>query len=380
MNACTTEDIVERLEFKGETHLFYPAIPVDVAIIRATTADEAGNLTVEHEGAPLGVLEQALAAKANGGIVIAQVKRVAAAGTLNARDVRVPGALVDFVLIDPDQRQTTETDYDPAISGEVKRPLTSFELPEWSVEKVIARRAALELKRGDIVNLGFGISALVPYILLEEGLHGAVTWAIEQGAVGGLPLRDFGFGCASNADALIPSPLQFNLFQGGGFQRTMLSFMQVDVSGNVNVSKLSAKPHVTAGVGGFIDITHKCPHLVFSGTFTAGGLKTECKDGELRILQEGKAKKFVPQVEQITLSGKQTQLKGQRVTYVTERCVLELTSSGLMITEVAPGIELEKDILNQADIPLEVSPKIREMDAALFRQEVLGDILVRSLG
>lgn len=380
MNACTTQDVVERLGFKNELYLFYPAISVDVAIIRATTADEAGNLTMEHEGAPLGVLEQALAARANGGLVIAQVKRVVAAGTLSAQQVRVPGALVDFVVLDPDQHQTTETPYDPAISGEVKRPLSSFEPPEWNIEKVIARRASLELRRGDIVNLGFGISALVPYVLLEEGLHGAVTWVIEQGAVGGLPLRDFGFGCASNADALIPSPLQFVLFQGGGFQRALLSFMQVDASGNVNVSKLSAKLHVTAGVGGFIDITHRCPHLVFSGTFTAGGLKTECRDGELRILQEGKAKKFVPQVEQVTMSGKQTQIKGQRVTYVTERCVLELTQNGLMITEVAPGIDMEKDILAQAEIPLEVSSDVKEMARSLFRQEGLGEVLKGSLG
>ncbi|ENR66382.1 hypothetical protein C032_01891 [Brucella abortus 63/294] len=210
--------VVKRVSFEGEDWLYFPAIAPQVAIIRATTADERGNLTYEHEGATLGGLDQALAARNNGGIVIAQVKRIAREGTLKPHDVHVPGVLVDYIVVDPDQKQTTQTLYDPAISGEIFRPLDTFRLPEFNIQKAIARRVAQELQAGSAVNLGFGISANVPRILLEEGLHGAVTWVIEQGAVGGVPLLDFAFGCASNADAYMPSPYQFTYFQGGGLR------------------------------------------------------------------------------------------------------------------------------------------------------------------
>ncbi len=219
MNAsAASEPVVQKIAFEGEDWLYFKAIAPQVAIIRATTADERGNLTYEHEGAYLGGLDQALAARNNGGIVIAQVKRLAKEGSLKPHDVRVPGVLVDYVVVDPDQKQTTQTLYDPAISGEIFRPLDSFRLPEFNIQKVIARRVAQELEAGSAVNLGFGISANVPRILIEEGLHGAVTWVIEQGAVGGVPLLDFAFGCASNADAFMPSPYQFTYFQGGGLR------------------------------------------------------------------------------------------------------------------------------------------------------------------
>jgi len=256
MNAsAASQPIVEKVSFDGETWLYFRAVAPKVAIIRATTADERGNLTYEHEGATLGGLDQALAARNNGGIVIAQVKRLCKEGTLKPHDVRVPGMLVDYIVVDPDQKQTTQTVYDPAISGEIFRPLESFELTEFSVQKIIARRVSEELEAGSAVNLGFGISANVPRILLEEGLHGAVTWVIEQGAVGGVPLLDFAFGCASNADAFMPSPYQFTYFQGAGFDASLLSFLEIGADGSVNVSKLSFRPHVTAGCGGFVDIT-----------------------------------------------------------------------------------------------------------------------------
>lgn len=366
MNQITTEDIVSRVEFDGDDWLYFKSIPVDIAIIRATTADSNGNLSMEHEGAYLGALDQALAARNNGGAVIAQVKRIASDAGLPPQSIRVPGALVDYIVLDPEQMQTTQTAYDPAISGESARPLTSFAPVDWDVSKVIARRAAMTLRVGETVNLGFGISALVPYVLLEEGLHGAVTWVIEQGAVGGLPLQDFQFGCAANLEAIIPSPDQFTFFQGGGFDRTLLSFMEVDASGSVNVSRLAAKPHVTAGIGGFIDITSRARHIVFSSFFTAGGLKLAIDKGRLQILQEGRFKKFVPQIEEVTFSGKRAREIGQQVTYVTERCVLELGERGLTVTEIAPGIRLQEDVLDQARIPLQVSPRLREMNARLF--------------
>ena len=369
MNDATREDLVRVVEFDGQEWLYMRSIPVDVAIIRATTADELGNLTMEHEGAPLGAYDQALAAHNNGGIVIAQVKRLVAAGSLPIQQVRVPGVLVDYIAVAPDQTQTTQTVYDPAISGEIRRPGTSFRLAPWSADKVIARRAALELRAGDAVNLGFGISALVPRILLEEGLADAVTWVIEQGAVGGVPLLDFQFGCAANAQALIPSPDQFTYFQGGGFDRSLLSFMQVDRFGNVNVSRLAAKPHVTAGAGGFVDITARARNLVFSGYFTAGGLELVFEDGQLRIVKEGRARKFVADVEHVTFSGRRALAQGQQVVYITERCVLRLEADGLTVVEVAPGVDLERDVLAQSGISLRVSPTLRLMDARLFRPE-----------
>ena len=362
---ASAEPIVRKETFDGQDWLYFPAIAPNVAIIRATTADEKGNLTYEHEGALLGGLDQALAARNNGGIVIAQVKRVVKTGSLNPHDVHVPCNLVDFIVVDSEQWQTTQTVYDPSISGEVAQPLSTFEYQQFSAEKVISRRSSMELASGSAVNLGFGISANVPRILLEEGLHGEVTWAIEQGAIGGMPLLGFAFGCASNADAIMASSNQFTYFQGGGFDTALLSFLQVDQNGSVNVSKLGAKPYLTAGCGGFVDITAHAKNIVFSGFFTAG-TQLEVGDGKLRILKEGKTRKFVMQGEHITFSGVVGRQRGQRVTYVTERCVLSLESDGLMVIEIAPGIDLQRDVLEQSEIALKVSPSLREMDAAIF--------------
>ena len=365
------EPVVSRIEFAGDTWLFFPTIVPEVAIIRATTADERGNLGFEHEGAYLGPLDQALAVRNNGGLVIAQVKRLAKAGTLKPQDVHVPGILVDAIVVAPEQMQTTQTGYDPAISGEVFRPLASFRLPEFDIQKVIARRVAQELRRGDAVNLGFGISANVPRILLEEGRHGEVTWVIEQGAVGGIPLLDFQFGCAANAEAIMPSPQQFVYFQGGGFDASLLSFLQIDRAGSVNVSRLGARPHVTAGAGGFVDITACARRIVFSGFFSAGA-DLAVEDGALRIAKEGKVGKLVPEVEHVSFSGARAVTQGQDVTYVTERCVLQLTRDGIAVTEIAPGVDLDRDVLAQAGFPLLVPAAPRLMDQALFRPEPIG--------
>jgi acyl CoA:acetate/3-ketoacid CoA transferase len=365
MNARTTEDLVSVVEFDGREWLYLRSIPVDVAVIRATTADEFGNLTTEDEGAPLGVLDQALAAHNNGGYVIAQVKRVAEGRTLPAQAVRVPGILVDAIVVDPDQLQTTQTRLLPEAAGQFRAPASALELAGWGPEKVIARRAAMELHDGEAVNLGFGISALVPRILLEEGLDGAVTWVIEQGAVGGVPFLGFAFGCAQNPDALLASPDQFQYLQGGGFDRAMLSFLEVDGDGNVNVSRLAARPHVTAGVGGFVDITARARRIVFSGYFTAGA-QVAVEDGRMRILREGKHQRFVPQVQHVTFSGRRARELGQEVVFVTERCVIRLLPDGLTVTEVAPGISVEDDIVGQTSLDLRISPDLRPMDDRLF--------------
>ena len=311
MNAkAAAAPIVKKINFEGEEWLYFPAIIPNVAIIRATSSDERGNLTFEHEGAYIGALDLAMAAHNNGGIVIAQVKRIIRDHPLKPHDVYVPGILVDFIVEAPDQWQTTQTPYDPAISGEEFKPLDSFSHMEFGTGKAIARRVAQELKEGWAVNLGFGVSANVPRIFLEEGLHGKTTWVIEQGAVGGIPLLDFQFGCSSNAEAIVASPSQFTYFQAGGFDCALLSFLQIDSHGSVNVSKLGVRPHVTAGAGGFVDITSRAKKIVYSGFFNAGA-KMEIRDGKLHIEKEGKVKKLVREVEQISFSGKRAVMQGR---------------------------------------------------------------------
>jgi acyl CoA:acetate/3-ketoacid CoA transferase len=372
MNRGASEDIVRVVELDGVEWLHLRPLRPDVAIIRGTSADARGNVSMEHEAAPLGTLDLALAARNAGGLVIAQVKRLETAGALPTRAVHVPCSLVDVVVVDPDQMQATETPYDPALSGAARVDLGALPAEPFGIEKVIARRAAMALAAGDVAALGFGVSALVPRIVIEEGRHGEVTWAIEQGPVGGVPVTGFAFGCALNADAIIPSPQQFTFFQGGGFDCAFLSFLQIDAEGNVNVSKLAKRPYLTAGVGGFIDITARGRSLVFAGTFTTGGLDVAIADGRIAIATEGRIRKLVPEVEQVTFSGRRGRAQRQEVTVVTERCVLRGSDAGLAVTEIAPGIDLERDVLGQAEIALAVSPKLAPMDPRLFRPEPMG--------
>lgn len=375
MNAVAAKrPIVSRLELGGETWLHFPNIVPDVAILRATTADERGNLTYEHEGAYLGGLDQAIAVRNHGGLVIAQVKRITAAGSLRPHDVRVPGHLVDLIVVDPEQMQTTETHYDPAISGEIMRPWASFHLVEHGIDKVVARRAAMELRTGQTANLGFGISAMVPRILLEEGHGQAVTWAIEQGAVGGMPLMGFAFGCASNADAFVPSPNQFTYFQGGGFDVSFLSFLEIDVEGNVNVSKLGKKPYLTAGCGGFVDITAHARKIVFAGLFEAGA-EYELGEKALRVKKPGRFAKMVEAVEHVTFSGRRARQIGQDVIYVTERCVIRSTAGGLVATEIMPGIDPTRDIVEASGGRVGIAENAVPMPFALLGVEPMGLIL-----
>jgi acyl CoA:acetate/3-ketoacid CoA transferase len=372
MNDAARADIVKLVQLDGGEWLHFPNVYPQVAIIRGTTADEAGNISMEHEGAYLGVLDVALAARNSGGIVIAQVKRTVPRGAIPAQRAYVPSTLVDHVVVDPDQMQATQTPYDPAISGETRRALGEFEPVAWSAEKVIARRAAMELAQGDAVNLGFGISPLVPGILLEEGLADAVTWTVEQGPVGGVPLTGFVFGCSANAEAILPSPYQFIYYQGAGEDVGLLSFMEVGRDGSVNVSRLSSKPHVTAGCGGFVDITAHARKLVFSGFFRAAGLDLDLAGGRLTIRREGRFAKFVPEVEHVTFSGRRARAQKQDVTYVTERCVIRLLERGLTVAEIAPGVDLQRDVLAQAGIELAVAPDLKTMDARLFRPDPMG--------
>ena len=363
--------IVRHQDFDGESWLYFPAIAPQVAIIRATTSDQRGNLSFEQEGAYLGAMEMALAAHNCGGRVIAQVRRVCQNGTLRPHDVHVPGILIDAVVEVPDMLQTTATPYDPAISGELIRPLDSFAIPDFGPGKVIARRVAQELRQGWAVNIGFGISANVPRVVLEEGCHGAVTWVIEQGAVGGIPLLDFKFGCAANAEAFVASPHQFAYFQAGGFDASLLSFLEIGQDGSVNVSRLRATPHRTAGAGGFVDITTRARKIVFSGNFNAGA-KCAIEQGRLVIEREGKIAKVVPEVDQISFSGTRAVAQGQDVCYVTERCVMVLKPQGLVVTEIAPGIDVDRDIRQQASGKIHIAETLKTMDPALFDPAPMG--------
>jgi propionate CoA-transferase len=368
---ASAASIVKKIDFDGEEWLYFPVITPNVSIIRGSTCDHRGNMTFEQEGAYLGAMELALAAHNTGGIVIAQVREIVGNDSIKPHAVRVPGILIDYIVEVPDQWQTTQTPYDPAISGEERRPLDSFALMEFGTGKVIARRVAQELHDGWAVNLGFGVSANVPRVFIEEGLHGRCTWVLEQGPVGGVPLLDFQFGCSSNAEAFVPSAYQFTYFQAAGFDCSLLSFLQIDSHGSVNVSKLGVKPHVTAGAGGFVDITTRARRIIYSGFFNAGA-KMEIFDGKLRIDKEGKVKKLVKAVEQISFSGRRGVAQGQDVTYVTERCVMKLTPEGIVVTEIAPGVELQSNILDQSEFPLIVSPQLKAMDRRLFVPEKLG--------
>lgn len=375
MNAkAAAGPIVRKMEFEGEEWLYFPAIAPDIGIIRGSVADEKGNIAFDQEGAYIGAMEVALAAHNCGGKVIAQVKRVVKVGELKPHQVRVPSTLVDVVVVDPEQWQTTQTPYDAAISGEETRDLSSFSLMEFGTGKVIARRVAQEIRSGMNVNLGFGVSANVPRIFIEEGQHGKATWVIEQGAVGGVPLLEFQFGCAANAEAFVPSAYQFTYFQAAGFDLSLLSFLQIDAQGSVNVSWLGARPHVTAGAGGFVDITARGKRIVYSGFFNAGA-KMDVRDGKLVIEKEGKVKKLVKEVEHVTFSGRRGVAQGQDVTYITERCVLKLTKEGIVVTEIAPGVNLQANILDQSEFPLIVSPSLKEMDSRLFRPEKMALVI-----
>lgn len=349
LNTATSEDLVDVVELNGREWLHYKPFPIDVAFIRATTADERGNLTMEQEGARLEALAIAQATHNRGGTVIAQVKRVALAGSLDARQVIVPGVLVDIVVVAPEQWQTAHSEYEPAFSGELTVPVAGMPPMENGPRRIIARRAAQEIAEGSVINLGVGMADGVASVIAEEGLLDSVTVTIEQGLVGGVPARGLIFGVAYNPDAIIDQPSQFDFYDGGGLDIACLGFAQIDGQGNVNVSKFG---NVLVGTGGFINITQNARTVVFCGTFTSGGLNVDIDDGRLKILREGRHTKFLPDVDQITFSAERARMRGQRVLYVTERAVLGLCDDGLQLLEVAPGIDIERDIRRLLPFPL----------------------------
>lgn len=366
LNARTTEDLVQVVQLMGEEWLLYKRIPIDVTLIRGTCADENGNLSLDHEAALCGVLAEAQAAHNNGGTVIAQVQRVVSAGSLDPRLVKVPGILVDAVLIAQPEKvgQTFAERYQPAYSGEVRAPLASLKPMPLTVRKVVARRAFFELSGTSVVNLGIGIPEGIASVAEEEGAAGGLKLTVESGATGGLPASGDNFGASLDPEALLDEAQQFDFYDGGGLDTTFIGLAQMDGDGNVNVSKFGP---TIAGCGGAINITQQAKRVVFCGTFTAGGLKVAVEDGKLRILQEGRVVKLVDRVEQVTFSGAYARRKGQPVLFVTERAVFQLRPEGVVLTEIAPGIDLERDVLAHMGFTPIVAPDLKTMDARIFQ-------------
>jgi propionate CoA-transferase len=372
LNAMTTKDIVRLMEIDGEEYLFYKAFPIHVGIIRGTTADPDGNITMEKEALTLEAQAIAMAAKNSGGIVIVQVERVAERGTLNPRQVKIPGILVDCVVVaeKPEYHmQTFIEQYSPAFSGEIKVPMSAIPAMEMSERKIIARRAAMELKANAVVNLGIGMPEGVANVAAEEHIIDLLTLTAEPGVVGGVPAGGLNFGAATNTQAIIDQPSQFDFYQGGGLDIAFLGLAQADKQGNLNVSKFGPR---LAGSGGFIDISQNAKKVVFVGTFTAGNLDVAIEAGNLLIREDGKSVKFVDEVEHRTFSGPEAARRGKEVVYVTERCVFRLTAQGLQLTEIAPGIDLQKDILDKMAFRPIIDGEPAIMDARIFADGPMG--------
>lgn len=366
MNQATTEDLVELVELGGEEYLFYKSFPLNVALLRGTTADENGNITFEHESVLNEGLAVAMAAKNSGGIVIVQVEYVARKGTMDPKQVKIPGILVDYVVQATDPMACWQAEgvyFEPAFSGQIKKPVQALPKLPMSDRKVLCRRCAMELRAGSVVNLGVGIPADVALVVAEEGYTDQITLTAETGAVGGVPAALPNFGSAYNPECTMLHNDMFDMIDGGGLDITVLGLAQADEAGNLNVSKFGAR---LTGPGGFINITQSAKKVVFCGSFMAKS-KVLVQDGKLVIAEEGKAKKFIRQVEQITFSGPYAR-PDQTILYVTERCVFQLIGGKMTLIEIAPGIDLERDILAHMDFVPVLAQNLKTMDPAIFQE------------
>ena len=366
MNQVTEGDGASLVTFGGEEYLFYPSFPVDVALLRGTTADENGNITFEHESVLNEGLAVAMAARNTGGIVIVQVEYVTKRGTLDPKAVKIPGILVDYVVQATDPMACWQAEgvyYEPAFSGQVKKPVSALPRLPLSDRKVLCRRCAMELSAGDVVNLGVGIPADVASVVAEEGQTHSVTLTAETGAIGGVPAALPNFGSSYNPECTMLHNDMFDLIDGGGLDVTVLGLAQADQEGNLNVSKFGSR---LTGPGGFINITQSAKKVIFCGNFLAKS-RLRVEDGRLVIEEEGTVRKFVSRVEQITFSGRYAR-PDQTVLYITERCVFQLCRGRMTLTEIAPGVELEQDILSHMEFRPDISPQLKQMDPAIFRE------------
>lgn len=371
LNSITKDDLSKIIEVEGTEQIFYKAFPIDIAFIRATYADECGNISFEKEITPLEGTSVAQAVSNRGGTVIVQVEKVVKAGTLDPKLVKIPGICVSAVVVaDPvDHQQSFDCDYNPALTGEIREETGENIQPvKLDAKKIIGRRGAMELTEGSAVNLGIGAPEYVAKVAAEEGIGDYMTLTVESGPVGGIPQGGLRFGSSLNPDCLLDQPYQFDFYDGGGLDIAYLGLAQCDEKGNINVSRFGPR---IAGCGGFINITQNSKKVVFCGTFTAGGLKVKAGEGKLEIIQEGREKKFLKDVEQITFSGNYANKKGQTVMYITERAVFELRKDGVHLIEVAPGIDIQTQILDLMDFKPFID-EVKVMDERIFKDEIMG--------
>ena len=368
LNEATKEDIVEVRELDGKEWLYYPRLKVDVSVIRGTSVDENGNISLEDEPTSQGIFSTALAAKNNGGIVIAQVRRKIKCGSVHPRLMMVPGRMVDYVVLD-ERDEAEVSKYPQSVLGGIRQPIEELQMTPLDHRKVILRRIALELRKGNLVNIGFGVTAGLPKVAVEENFLNDLQFSTEHGSIGGVPGWTGVFGVAMNPELVLDSNNVFDLYTGGMLDVTCLGMGEVDKAGNVDNHKFS---NLIAGSGGFNDIIYETPKILFGGTFTAGGLKTSITDGKLVIDQEGKHKKFKTTIEGITLNASVAREKRQQILYVTERAVFELTDKGIKLKEIAPGIDCKKDILSFLDFEVEVDKDLKLMDPRIFQPEKMG--------
>jgi propionate CoA-transferase len=365
MNSISKKNYVERIEIDGSPYLFYKSIPMNVCLLRGTTADELGNITMEHEAIILDTMAIVQGVKACGGKVIFQVERLAKKHSLKPHDVKIPGFLVDGIVVaEPEYHYQTLTQrYNPYYSGEIIAPGGSLEPMSFDYTKVMARRAAREIKNGNIINLGIGMAAKVATILEEEGRRNEVIMTVESGIIGGVPQFGYDFGTGLNPDSIISQNDQFRNYDGGCLDITCLGMAEVDKFGNVNVSKFNNN---IIGCGGFIDISQTADKVIFIGTLTYKGLDIEANNKGIQINKDGQVMKFKDEVEQITFSGRRAKKNGQKVLYITDRCVFELRDGKMTLIEIAPGVNIEKDILNKMEFKPEITSDIKLMDSSLY--------------